>query len=331
MHGARGERLWKSGAGHRADITMKIHHDIEFAKLRSRLGSTGTMDERVELLRQLVALNPRDPKNRGFSAKYRAELAKLQRHKSMSRKHAPQTGYSAIHYSRQVAVVGETNTGKSTLLARLTGATCTISDKPFTTFKPEVGTALCNDVPVQVVEVPAVFPGDSDPDKFRFLRNTDVLCICVRKGAQAQAIVDMLEDALILPVPHPVEAGRHKQRPKDEILEKPALVAAWDPSIGVTSLEAVPADAPDEVRRRIYGLLGIQRMYCERKDEGNHSPAVFDAARDVTVEDLALSVDRRLLKTYGRARVYGMSAAYEGQVVGLQHVLADGDRAELIR
>jgi len=37
------------------------------------------------------------------------------------------------------------------------------------------------------------------------------------------------------------------------------------------------------------------------------------------------------LQKFNRARITGVSAKYEGQIVGLEHALYDGDKVELMK
>ncbi|UCC15940.1 MAG: 50S ribosome-binding GTPase, partial [Dehalococcoidales bacterium] len=121
----------------------KIHHDIEFTVLRKKLKNTGSIEQKISLLEQLVTLQPRNPKNLALRRKYREEMETL-RLKKASKKSVTASPYDGIHYRRQVVIVGETNTGKSTLLNRLTGANVAVKDIPYTTYKPEVQMMTCN-------------------------------------------------------------------------------------------------------------------------------------------------------------------------------------------
>ena len=56
--------------------------------------------------------------------------------------------------------MGLTNSGKSTLLNKLTGAKTMVADYPYTTTKPTVGMMVFEDVQIQLVEIPSTF----DPD-----------------------------------------------------------------------------------------------------------------------------------------------------------------------
>ena len=64
----------------------KIHHDIEFKRLRQGLSHTSSIGAKIALLRQLVALNPRNPKNLTLRKKFREDLEKLRVKRKLGRK-----------------------------------------------------------------------------------------------------------------------------------------------------------------------------------------------------------------------------------------------------
>jgi len=140
---------------------MRIHHDIEFMKLRKRIGKAKSIGEKIEVLEQLVGLNPRDPKNLSLRKKYREEL-RLLKVKKHQKKKVTQSFYEQIRFKKQTVLVGKTNTGKSTLLSRLTGSKPAIGDAPFTTYKPEIGIMNYKDVAIQIIELPSLYRDDSD-------------------------------------------------------------------------------------------------------------------------------------------------------------------------
>lgn len=162
---------------------MGIHHDIEFMKLRKKIRKAQSIGEKIEILEQIVSLNPRDPKNLTLRKKYKEEL-KLLKVKKRQKKKVTQSFYEQLRFKKQAILVGETNTGKSTLLPRLTGAKPAIGDFPFTTYKPEIGMMNYKDVAIQIIELPSLYRGGSDKKKYRFIRNSDVSCICIRTREQ---------------------------------------------------------------------------------------------------------------------------------------------------
>lgn len=238
----------------------------------------------------------------------------------------------AIGFKRQVLLVGETNTGRSTLLARLTGSAIPIDEAPFTTYRPEVQMMEYRDVPIQVVEVPPLYVGDSDAAKYRLIRNCDVLCVCARTEEDVDSTVRQLEDHLVMLRNSPSPDGaKHKQRPSEEVIEKPALVAGWRTDMEGVNLATIDINDTESVSRQIYLLLNIKRIFCMRRGEIEGKPLVFSADQEVTVSDFAGSLGERMLEGLSRARVVDSDATMpRGQIVGLDHKLGDGDKVELV-
>lgn len=309
----------------------EVHHDIEFMKLRKRLNRVGSIDEKIALFEQLVTLNPRDPKNLALRRKYKETMETL-RVKRRTRKRAVGSLYDAISYKRQVLLLGKTNMGRSTLLARLTGSLIPIKEAPFITYRPEVQTMYYKGVPIQVVEVPPLYVGDSDAAKYRFIRNSDVLCVCVRTEEDVDVTVRQLENHFVVLRNSPSPNGKkHKHRPNDEVIEKPALVASWKPNMEGVNLAVIDINDIESISKQIYFLLNIKRIFYMRHGEIQGKPLVFSADQEVTVSDFVKSLDKRMLEGLSRARVVDSDTTMpRGQIVGLDYNLDDGDMVELV-
>jgi ribosome-interacting GTPase 1 len=308
----------------------KIHHDIEFTVQRKKLKKAGSIDEKITLLEKLVSLQPRNPKNLALRRKYREEMETL-RLKKASKKSITVSPYDGIHYKRQVVITGETNTGKSTLLNRLTGVNVSVKDTPYTTYRPEVQMMTCKGVTIQVVEVPALFSGDTDTAKYRFIRNADVICLCVKNRDEYDSAVEQLMKYSIIPVNEPLSIDNKQQKAGGEIVEKPAVVASRDPKIEVPSLTVLDISDKDSISDRIYRLFNIKRIFPALRGEILEHPRVFPAEQEVTVHDFINSLDKRLIKRFKRAKVVHIDPSLpDTQSAGLEYKLDDGDIVEII-
>jgi ribosome-interacting GTPase 1 len=308
----------------------KIHHDIEFTVLRKKLKNTGSIEQKISLLEQLVALQPRNPKNLALRRKYREEIETL-RLKKLSKKGTPNSPYDGIHFKRQVVIIGETNTGKSRLLNRLTGADVSVKETPYTTYKPEVQMMNRNGVPIQVVEVPALFAGDTDAVKYRFIRNADVMCLCVKSEDEYNSTVEQLMQYSIVPVNEPLSAEKKQQKAAMDIVEKPAVVASWYPTIELSGLTAFDISDADSISDRIYRLFNIKRIFLALHGKIQYHPRVFPAQQEVTVYDFISSLDKRLIKRFKRAKIIHQDPSVpDTQSAGLEYTLNDGDIVEII-
>ncbi|MDO8570962.1 MAG: GTPase [Candidatus Daviesbacteria bacterium] len=306
-----------------------MNQDIEFMKLQKQLKKVGSMSEKIELLEQITSLNPRDSKRLSIRSKYKQELGSLRKKSSIKNK-TVFNGYD-ITSKYQVVLLGQTNTGKSTLHSLLTGSNVEISDTPFTTYKPEVGIMDCKDISVQLVEVPAIYKDEFYPAKYRLIRNADMLCICSRTPDDFKQTVGQLEDKLLILCASYIDPSSHKNKPLDNIIEKPGFSAVWEVSLYEMNIPALNISDKYSITEHIFSLLNVKRIYSFRNDQIGEKPFVFPLDQRTSVFDYITRLDKRLLVHHNKAKIFGSSAKYEGQIVGFDHLLLDGDKVELIK
>jgi hypothetical protein len=84
----------------------------------------------------------------------------------------------------------------------------------------------------------------------------------------------------------------------------------------------------DWLRRAVFDRLEIIRVYSKPPGEEPDLSAPFVMEKGGTVEDFATKVHQDFLQTLKSARIWG-EGVYDGQMVGRDHVLHDGDVVEL--
>jgi len=77
----------------------------------------------------------------------------------------------------------------------------------------------------------------------------------------------------------------------------------------------------------IWVKLGKIRVQTRTKDKTAEKPIVLD--KDASVKNLAASIHKDFLPKFKHAKVWGPSASFPGQQVGLGHVLKDRDVVEI--
>ena len=82
-------------------------------------------------------------------------------------------------------------------------------------------------------------------------------------------------------------------------------------------------------RDAVWRLTGLIRV-CLRTD-GRTDPEPLALDPGATVEDVADWVHHDLAATFIGARVWGPSARFDGQRVGRDHAVLDGDVVEILR
>ena len=97
------------------------------------------------------------------------------------------------------------------------------------------------------------------------------------------------------------------------------------PSLG---LSAETGDGLAELGRWLFGGLGIVRVYTKVPGQPPDMSRPYTVRRGQTVHDVAEQVHRDIAGTLRFARLWG-EGSFDGQQVGAEHVVVDGDVVEL--
>jgi ribosome-interacting GTPase 1 len=254
-------------------------------------------------------------------------------------------------------LLGPSNTGKSSLHARLTGSGAHAAAYPFTTKHPEPGMMPHEDVHFQLVDLPAVSPEHPVPWLATTLQTADASLLVVDLDDPAgveqveAAHTALREKRVTLSTRWQLagESAAEEERGAGDpfALRLPTLLLAnkadcvADPDaelrafLDVTGLRypalAVSASTGQglgEIGPWLFGHLGIARIYTKApgRPADRHRPFILRCGE--TVEDVARLVHKDLARSLKYARVWGRSA-FDGQQVGREHQLEDGDVVEL--
>lgn len=168
------------------------------------------LEERIEKLEKFISLIPKHKSSEKMVALYRHRLTVLrqeQEERRIRRKMA--TGGPSYSLAKegagQVILVGLTNSGKSALLNRLTGAKAKIGDYEFTTQLPEPGVLKYGGTDIQIIDMPALFEGAIESSIGRQIlggiRNADLIILVVDLSVppnpQVEFLITLLEESRI--------------------------------------------------------------------------------------------------------------------------------------
>jgi ribosome-interacting GTPase 1 len=291
------------------------------------------------------------PKHKGtdhLRADLRRKLSKLkssaQQRKAVSRQVSP------YHVERegagQVVLVGPTNVGKSALITAVSNATPEVSATPFTTWTPTPGMMLVKGVQIQLIDTPPLNRDYVDPEMLNLIRRTDLMLLVVDVQTdpvkQIEESLAILEENRIVPL-HLAE--RYDDDPR-RLTYVPLLVLAnkcddetcdEDFEIFCELLEGewplLPVSAAtgrnlDRMGQAVLDELDLIRIFSKIPGQEPNFEAPFVMERGGTVEEFARKVHQDFYHNLKAARIWG-AGVHDGQQVGRDHVLSDGDVVEL--
>ena len=301
-----------------------------FAQVAKRrlIGKEGR--ERIREVQALIAELP-DYKNGPYADLRKSLLAEIEDTRVRS---------SAVHRdsiavrregAAQIALVGPPNVGKSSLLQALSEIQIKTGDYPFTTLRPVPALTRIDGVLVQLVEIPGLIAGAADDRGggralLGVLRSADAIVYCCRAdGDPAELEVVRAEVAAAgIVKPGFVAATRADEA---EPASFSRLAAAF-PDLEIVAVSILDEDSLESFRAAAWALTGLIRVQLRKDGAIDSEPLALHPP--ATVADVADWVHHDLGATFSGARVWGPSARFEGQRVGREHEIEDGDVVEIL-
>jgi len=144
--------------------------------------------EKLQLLQEFLSLVPKHKGTAKLCAQVKKQMATLRKEIEEKRRRKAGKGGPKFFIEKegaaQMALVGLTNVGKSSLLSAVTNAKVEISSNPYTTREPVPGIMAYQDIQFQIVEAPALMEGSADGrawglQTLALARNADGLILMV--------------------------------------------------------------------------------------------------------------------------------------------------------
>lgn len=330
-----------------ADVIMPTNLPPEALEAEARYRAAETPTAKIEALEAYISKIPKHKGTDKLRADLRRKLSKLKSASQAQKKVARHDSPYRIERegAAQVIIVGMPNVGKSALLVALTNAEPEVAPFPFTTWTPTPGMMEVDHVQIQLIDTPPLNPDHIEPEMMELIRRADLVLLLV--DLQGLALQD-LEDAANLLRENRI-VPRHQQAAADDVPRAvfvPFLVvvnkvddASLDEEFEVLrelvgeEWPLIPVSATtgrdlDLLKHRIFDELNLIRVFAKPPGKEPDFTAPFVMQRGGTVDEFAAKVHLDFVKQLKSARVWG-TGVYDGQPVGRDHVLHDGDVVEL--
>jgi ribosome-interacting GTPase 1 len=290
------------------------------------------------------------PKHKGtdhLRADLRRRLSELRSPKRAQK--GPSRQESLYHIDRegagQIAVIGPANVGKSALVNTLTNATPEVAPYPFTTWTPTPGMLPIENIQVQLIDTPPLNGDHVEPEMISMIRRADLVLLLLDLQSfpieQLEESMALLQEHRIVPrhlreqvemdgyvayLPFLIFVNKTDDSVLDEDFE--VLCELLEGDWPLLPLSITEGRYIDQMKWAVFDALEIIRVYAKPTGQEADRSAPFVMRRDGTVEEFAGKVHRDFLESFQYARIWG-HGVYDGQMVGRDHVLHDGDVVEL--
>jgi len=321
------------------------YHDAD-----ARYKKAQTPEDKLVALKEMWVLLPKHKASEKVQAELKTKISELtdqiEQAKSGPKKAAPGSYKFPRQGAGQIAFVGPPNAGKSQLLTKLTKATPAVAPYPFTTREPIPGMMDFEDTRVQLIDLPPITADQFEPFITDITRAADAAVLFLDLSdddgpAATQAVLDRLKLArreLVPPGTPPIDDPAIYALPTillaskcdDEAADIRLEIAreSFGDKYPLYIISAERGDGLPELRKTLYDLLGVMRIYTKQPGKPADMTSPFTPLIGSTVAELAGRVHRDLEDTVKSARVWG-TAVHDGQTVGRDHVLNDKDIVEL--
>jgi small GTP-binding protein len=231
----------------------------------------------------------------------------------------------------QIALVGPPNAGKSSLLQALSEIQIKIGNYAFTTLRPVPSLVRIGGVLVQFVEIPGLIEGASEDRGggralLGVLRGADAIIYCQEATGDPRALATVRTEVELAGIHHPamlaitkVDDATHGQ------VERMRLAT---PDLEALPVSILDDDSLEALKHAAWRMTGLIRVYLRHEGKTDDEPLALPEGS--TVMDVAIDIHKDMATSFLGARIWGPSARFEGQQVGREHILREGDVVEIL-
>ena len=297
---------------------MPINASPEYLKAEKQYLQAQTTEEQISCLEEVIRTAPKHKGTENLLKELKTRLKKLREKSEKSKKSGKaKKGIKKEHY--QCVLIGLPNSGKSSLLSKLTNAHPKITSHPFTTTHPEIGTLDYEGIKSQIIDMPSI--GSENLDQ-SMINTADCIIIIIESLQDIEKISPSLKKAtsnkIIALNKSDIFSENETRKLKETIKSKKlnSILISCKTSQGI-----------NELKQKIISQMNIIRIYTKEPGKPKtKSPIVLPQGS--TVKDVAEKILKGFSQKIKETHLTGPSSKFPNQRVGLSHILKDKDVVE---
>jgi len=307
---------------------MPINAHPEYLNAEAAYHNSETSEEKLKALKEMIRYMPKHKGAETLRAQLKTRYKKLSLQFIKSKKKAKsQKGIKKTEL--QAAIIGLTNSGKSSILNSLTNAKSKIASYGFTTTKPEVGTLDYHGCGIQLIDMPPIASKEFDKG---IINNIKTLLIVIEKIDEINFILKEITNK---------ESKKiiifNKIDLYDENIKRKISETLKSKRYNFILVSTKTQEGLDKLKEKIMKTFPIIRIYTKnsnkdsnktknKKQKQDNKPIIL--SKNSTLKDVAEKIFHNYPKNIKYAKITGPSCKFPNQKIGLKHIVKDKDLVE---
>ncbi|MBI2046573.1 50S ribosome-binding GTPase [Candidatus Pacearchaeota archaeon] len=300
---------------------MSTNQSPEFLSAQKKFLMAQTDEEKLLGMEEMIKFMPKHKSAEGLRANIRTRYKKLKEEIEKKKQQRKQTKRKEGIKKEgiQIALIGLTNSGKSSLISILTNTMPKIAPYEFTTKEPIIGMLEYEGINFQIIDLPAINYEAFDQG---IANSADILLIIITGMQQINEITPFLEKTSGKKI---IAFNKSDLLSDSEKRKIEASLKSKKYNFCIISTKTF--GGIEELKQKLLKNSGVIRVYTKQPGmPADKDPMLMKPSS--TIKDAAEKILHGFSERIKEVRITGPSSKFPNQKVGLKHVLKDRDIVE---